>query len=86
MNSKREQIWVGLFVLIAAGLLIGTVLAVSGAFRRGRHSAPFVFQVRRRSRARCHSAVRRYESRQGRKSARRSSRLNPNGDRLQRGA
>ncbi|HWY58563.1 MAG TPA: MlaD family protein [Terriglobales bacterium] len=32
MNSKREQTWVGFFVLIAAGLLIGTVLAVSGAF------------------------------------------------------
>ena len=29
MNSKREQIWVGLFVLIAAALLIGTVLAVA---------------------------------------------------------
>lgn len=35
MNSKREQIWVGLFVLIASGLLIGTVLAVSGAFAGG---------------------------------------------------
>jgi phospholipid/cholesterol/gamma-HCH transport system substrate-binding protein len=35
MNSKREQTWVGLFVLIAAGLLIGTVLAVSGAFSGG---------------------------------------------------
>jgi phospholipid/cholesterol/gamma-HCH transport system substrate-binding protein len=35
MNSKREQIWVGLFVLIASGLLIGTVLAVSGAFSGG---------------------------------------------------
>lgn len=32
MNSKREQIWVGLFVLIAAALLIGTVLALTGAF------------------------------------------------------
>lgn len=32
MSSKREQVWVGLFVLIAAALLIGTVLAVGGAF------------------------------------------------------
>jgi len=35
MNSKREQVWVGLFVLIAAALLIGTVLAVAGAFSGG---------------------------------------------------
>jgi phospholipid/cholesterol/gamma-HCH transport system substrate-binding protein len=35
MNSKREQVWVGLFVLIAAGLLIGTILAVAGAFSGG---------------------------------------------------
>jgi phospholipid/cholesterol/gamma-HCH transport system substrate-binding protein len=35
MNSKREQTWVGLFVLIASGLLIGTVLAVAGAFSGG---------------------------------------------------
>jgi len=32
MNSKREQVWVGLFALIAAALLIGTVLAVAGTF------------------------------------------------------
>src|SRR5271167_619639 len=32
MNSKREQAWVGFFVLIAAALLIGTVLAVAGTF------------------------------------------------------
>jgi len=35
MNSKPEQTLVGLFVLIAAALLIGTVLAVAGAFRGG---------------------------------------------------
>ena len=35
MDSKREQVWVGLFVLIAASLLIGTVLAVAGAFSGG---------------------------------------------------
>ena len=35
MNSKREQAAVGLFVLIAAALLIGTILAVSGTFSSG---------------------------------------------------
>jgi phospholipid/cholesterol/gamma-HCH transport system substrate-binding protein len=35
MNSKREQVWVGLFVLIAATLLIGTVLAAAGLFSGG---------------------------------------------------
>ena len=35
MAGKAEQAWVGLFVLIAAGLLIGTVLVVSGTFSKG---------------------------------------------------
>jgi len=35
MNNKREQALVGLFVLIAAALLIGTILAVSGTFSSG---------------------------------------------------
>lgn len=35
MNSTREQAWVGLFVLVAGFLLIGTVLAVSGTFSSG---------------------------------------------------
>jgi phospholipid/cholesterol/gamma-HCH transport system substrate-binding protein len=35
MNGRREQAWVGLFVLIAAALLIGTVLAVAGTFSVG---------------------------------------------------
>jgi len=30
-----EQVWVGLFVLVAAGLLITAVLAVKGAFSGG---------------------------------------------------
>ena len=34
MNSKREQVTVGLFVLIAAALLIGSLIAVSGTFSR----------------------------------------------------
>jgi phospholipid/cholesterol/gamma-HCH transport system substrate-binding protein len=34
-NSTREQALVGLFVLVAAGLLIGTLLAVSGTFSSG---------------------------------------------------
>jgi phospholipid/cholesterol/gamma-HCH transport system substrate-binding protein len=48
MNSRRgraEQVWVGLFVLVAAGLLIAAVLAVSGAFGSGNipHRAYFKF-------------------------------------------
>lgn len=35
MNARREQVWVGLFVLVAAALLIGTVLSVAGTFSRG---------------------------------------------------
>lgn len=35
MNSKHEEAAVGAFVLIAAALLIGTVLAVSGVFSSG---------------------------------------------------
>jgi phospholipid/cholesterol/gamma-HCH transport system substrate-binding protein len=35
MNSRREQMWVGLFVLAAAALLIATVLSVVGTFSRG---------------------------------------------------
>jgi phospholipid/cholesterol/gamma-HCH transport system substrate-binding protein len=34
MHSKREDVWVGLFVLVAAALLIGTVLSVTGTFSR----------------------------------------------------
>ena len=35
MNSIREQALVGIFVLVAAALLIGTILAVSGTFSSG---------------------------------------------------
>src|SRR5215469_16676176 len=35
MSSRGEQVWVGLFVLVAAALLIGTVLSVTGTFSRG---------------------------------------------------
>jgi phospholipid/cholesterol/gamma-HCH transport system substrate-binding protein len=35
MNSKTEQAAVGVFVLIAAALLIGTILAVAGTFTAG---------------------------------------------------
>src|SRR5713226_1401817 len=34
MQSKREQAFVGLFVLVAAGVLIATVFAISGALGR----------------------------------------------------
>ena len=48
MNSQRgraEQVWVGLFVMVAAGLLIAALLAVSGAFGGGNvpHRAYFKF-------------------------------------------
>lgn len=35
MKSKREEAAVGLFVLVAATLMIGTILAVSGTFSSG---------------------------------------------------
>lgn len=35
MESKREQAMVGVFVLVAAGLLIATVFALTGAFSSG---------------------------------------------------
>ena len=34
MNAKSEQTLVGLFVIVAAGVLIATVFAISGAFGR----------------------------------------------------
>lgn len=45
MNSRREPVWVGLFVLAAAALLIGAVLSVAGTFSRGNipHRAYFKF-------------------------------------------
>jgi phospholipid/cholesterol/gamma-HCH transport system substrate-binding protein len=45
MNSRREPVWVGLFVLAAAAVLIGTVLSVAGTFSRGNisHRAYFKF-------------------------------------------
>ena len=35
MESKREQALVGLFVIVASGLLIATVFILSGTFDRG---------------------------------------------------
>jgi phospholipid/cholesterol/gamma-HCH transport system substrate-binding protein len=45
MNSRREQVWVGLFVLIAVVLLIVSALSVAGTFSRGNvpHRAYFKF-------------------------------------------
>src|ERR1035438_4839795 len=34
MNAKSEQALVGLFVIVAAGVLIGTVVSISGVFGR----------------------------------------------------
>ena len=38
MNPKSEQALVGLFVIIATSVLIGTVFAISGAFGRSTHT------------------------------------------------
>ena len=35
MNSRREQVWVGLFVLVVGALLVASVLSVAGVFSRG---------------------------------------------------
>jgi phospholipid/cholesterol/gamma-HCH transport system substrate-binding protein len=35
MNARHERVWVGLFVLAAGALLIGTILSVAGIFSRG---------------------------------------------------
>ncbi len=45
MSSRAEQVWVGLFVLVAAVLLIVTVLSVAGTFNRGNisHRSYFKF-------------------------------------------
>lgn len=32
MDERREQVWVGLFVIVAAGLLVFTVIALTGVF------------------------------------------------------
>lgn len=45
MNSRREQVWVGLF-LLAAALLIGTALSVAGTFSRGSVPQPGLLQIR----------------------------------------
>jgi phospholipid/cholesterol/gamma-HCH transport system substrate-binding protein len=34
MNSKREQVWVGIFVVVTSAVLIGVTLSVSGAFAK----------------------------------------------------
>src|SRR5215472_1919578 len=45
MSSRSEQVWVGLFVIVAAALLIVTVLSVAGTFSRGNipHRSYFKF-------------------------------------------
>jgi phospholipid/cholesterol/gamma-HCH transport system substrate-binding protein len=45
MNSRGEQVWVGLFVLVAAALLIAAVLSMTGVFRSGKiaHRSYFKF-------------------------------------------
>ncbi len=65
MKGKREEAAVGLFVCIAAALLIGTVLAVSGTFSSGGVSLPHLFQVCWWTIARGDGPIRRNECRQG---------------------
>lgn len=45
MNSRGETVWVGVFVLVAAALLITAVLSMAGVFSRGSipHRAYFKF-------------------------------------------
>jgi phospholipid/cholesterol/gamma-HCH transport system substrate-binding protein len=45
MNSRGEQVWVGLFVLVAAALLVAAVLSLAGVFSSGNipHRAYFKF-------------------------------------------
>jgi len=45
MDSRREQVWVGMFVLVAAALLVITVFALTGTWGRGAvsHHAYFKF-------------------------------------------
>jgi phospholipid/cholesterol/gamma-HCH transport system substrate-binding protein len=45
MNPRGEQVWVGLFVLIAAALLVVAALSVAGTFSRGNvpHRSYFKF-------------------------------------------
>jgi len=45
MRSRREEVWVGLFVLVAVALLVATVLAVTGTLGRGNipHRAYFKY-------------------------------------------
>jgi phospholipid/cholesterol/gamma-HCH transport system substrate-binding protein len=38
MNPKSEQALVGLFVIVATAILVGTVFAISGAFGRSTHT------------------------------------------------
>src|SRR6267378_930603 len=38
MNPRSEQALVGLFVLVATAVLVGTVFAISGAFGRSTHT------------------------------------------------
>src|ERR1700675_4394348 len=45
MDSKREQAFVGLFVMVAVAILVATVIALSGAFATSttRYKAYFTF-------------------------------------------
>ena len=46
MESKREQVWVGLFVIVAATLLIVTVFVLTGAFAGYREDPSYAIPQR----------------------------------------
>ena len=58
MDSKREQAFVGLFVLVVAALLIGTLFALSGTFSSNQIPYRTVLQECRRTWTRLRSALR----------------------------
>ena len=73
-QAKREQAMVGLFVLVAAALLVGTVFALGGMSSRPGEDLSRLFPICRRGRTRDRRALfGRAESRPRRKVGHRSS-------------
>ena len=48
MDGKREQAFVGLFVLIAVALLLVTIFSLTGFFSRAQPTVPRQVHLRRR--------------------------------------
>ena len=70
MNSRREQVWVGIFVMIAAVVLIGVVLSVSGAFAKKGSDHRAYFKFASGTRAWRAGSIWRASGRQGRETSR----------------